>query len=76
MMQIVAFDRGTYWEVIADYSGSPRHAALIEPVWKAEYANSPSYTAMRASQPGAVAMIGPVGVGKWLKDWSGPYVPA
>ena len=74
MKQIVAFDRGTYWEVIADYSGSPRHAKLLGPVWAAEYANSPSYADMRNSQVGAVAMMAPVGLGKWLKDWSAPYV--
>lgn len=74
MKNVVVVDRGDYWEVFGDYSGSPRHAALSEPKWKAEYETHPSYTAMRASQAGSFAMTAPVGVGKWLKDWSGPYM--
>ena len=76
MRQVVAIDRGNHWEVIADYSQSPRHAGLIGPVWAAEYTNSPSYKAMRDSQPGSVAILAPVGTGKWKKDWSAKYVPA
>jgi hypothetical protein len=76
MRQVVAIDRGDYWEVIGDYSLSPRHASLIGPVWAAEYANSPGYKDMRDSQLGSVAIMAPVGVGKWKKDWSSPYVPA
>ncbi len=74
MKPVVAIDRGAYWEVIADYSGSSKHAAMVEPVWKAEYANDPGYRAMRDSQVGSKAIFAPVGTGKWLKDWSGPYI--
>lgn len=73
MKQVVAFDRGTYWEVIGDYSGSPRHSTLSGAAWANEFANDPGYADMRASQPGAVAILAPRGLGKWQKDWSGPY---
>jgi hypothetical protein len=75
MKNVVVIDRGDYWEIFGDYSGSPRHAALTEPQWKAEYQNHPSYAAMRASQLGSFAIAAPVGAGKWLKDWSRRYVP-
>jgi hypothetical protein len=75
MRQVVAFDRTDYWEVIGDYSGSPRHASLSASAWQNEFATHPSYAQMRATQQGAVGMLSPCGVGKWLKDWSGPYVP-
>jgi hypothetical protein len=73
MKQVVLFDRGDHWEVIADYSGSSRHLMMSELEWKKEYAGS-SYLAMRISQTAAVARCAPRGIGKWLKDWSGPYV--
>lgn len=76
MPHTVYIDRTEYWEVIADYSGSPRHANLTEAAWRSEYETNPSYARMRTSFPGSVAGITPKGVGKWLKDWSGPYVAA
>jgi len=76
MKPVVLFDRTDHWEVIVDYSGSPRHAALSEMEWTNEYSNHPSYAAMRASQPGSFAMMAPQGAGKWKKDWSGPWTPA
>lgn len=73
MKQVAIFDRGDHWEVIADYSLSPRHASLSEEQWKSEFAG-PGYEAMRTSQPGLVAAHAPKGIGKWKKDWSGPHV--
>ena len=74
MPHIVYKDNGTHWLVIADYSGSPRHAALTEAQWIAEYTTHAAYAGMREANPGAVAGIKPKGVGKWTKDWAQPYV--
>ena len=73
MKQVAMFDRGDHWEIVADYSLSPRHGALSEAQWKAEFAG-PAYEAMRTSQPGLVAAHAPKGLGKWKKDWSAPHV--
>lgn len=75
MPHTVLFDRTTHWEVIGDYSRSPRIAVLSKTQWQNEYATNLDFAAMRSSQPGSVADITPQGVGKWKKDWSGPYLP-
>lgn len=75
MKKTVYVDRGDHYEVIADYSGSPRHTSLTAAQWKAEYANHASYARMRESQPGSVAGETPRGTGKWKKDWSGRWTP-
>lgn len=76
MPHTVLFDRGTHWEVIGDYSGSPRISALSKASWQNEYTNSPDFAAMRSSQVGAVADVTPHGTGKWKKDWTAPYAEA
>lgn len=73
---VVLIDRGNHWEVIGDYSGSPRHASLKPDQWVREYENDLSYRAMRASQPAAIAATAPRGAGRWKKDWSVRYVPS
>lgn len=75
MPHVVYVDRGDHFEIISDYSRSPRHASLNEGEWKSEFANSPSYEGMRKTQNSPVAAIAPKSGGKWKKDWSGPYVP-
>lgn len=74
MKPVVMIDRGDHWDVIADYSASSRHSYLAPEQWQLEFLG-PSYAAMRASQPGAVAAMVSHGCGKWKKDWSGPYAP-
>lgn len=74
MPHTVFVDRGDHFDVIVDYSGSVRHAALSEVAWQNEYTTSPSYQAMRDSQVGSTAAVTPKGCGKWLPDWSGPFV--
>lgn len=75
-MHTVYIDRGDHFEVIADYSGSPRHASLSPAQWQDEYTNGASYQEMRNSQIGSVAGVTPKGTGKWEKDWSAKYVPS
>lgn len=75
-MHTVFVDRGDHFDVLADYSGSPRHAALTATEWQNEYFTHPSYLNMRTTQVGSVADVTPKGVGKWEKDWSARYVPA
>lgn len=74
-MHTVLIDRGDHFEVIADYSGSARHAALSKADWQNEYSTHSSYLAMRQTQVNSVADITPKGVGKWEKDWSSNYIP-
>ena len=76
MNKLVMIDRGDHFEVIGDYNGSPRIRALTPEAWKKEYAEDASFAAARNSQAGSFADVGPVSIGKWKKDWSGPYVPA
>lgn len=76
MNKLVMIDRGDHFEVIGDYTGSPRIRALTPEAWKKEYAEDPSFAKSRDSQLGSFADVAPVSVGKWKKDWSGPYVPA
>lgn len=75
MKRVVMIDRGDHYEVIGDYSLSPRHACLSSEEWSKEFASHPSYERMRLEQKGAVAGIFPRGTGKWTKDWSARYVP-
>lgn len=69
MKHVVLFDRGEYWDVIADYSGSPRHASMSPIEWENDF-QSESFRSMRESQEGAFAAIAPKGCGKWTKDWA------
>jgi hypothetical protein len=73
MRKVVLVDRGDHFHVLGDYTGSARIAALTPEAWKAEYESHPSFESTRASQPGSFAEVTPVGVGKWKKDWSGPF---
>ena len=73
MNPVVMSDKDDHWSVIADYSGSPRHSAMSQEEWEAEF-NGEEYSAMKGSHPGSIAAVIPVGVGKWKKDWSGPYL--
>ncbi len=75
MRQVVVVDKGDYWHIIADYSSSQRHSPLSALEWQNEYATHPSYAAMRSSQPGSTGILSKFGVGRWKKDWSGPWVP-
>lgn len=72
MPHVVMIDRGDHWHVIADYSGSFRHATLSAEQWKLEFSR-PEYDPMRKSEPGMIAAVAPLGAGRWKKDWSGPY---
>lgn len=75
MAHIVWISRGSYSEVIADYSGSPRHAALNYNAWQTEYNSGAAYSQMRTDHPGSQAdVVDNVTIGKWKTDWSGPYV--
>ncbi len=74
MGPILYVDRGSYNLVIADYSGSPRHRAMTEDQWVAEYRADPSYDSIRTSNPKAIPVVREASVGPWKKDWSGPYV--
>lgn len=74
MPHTVRIDHGDHYEIIADYSLSPRHARLSAEQWRVEYDTDPSYAAMRKSHPGSIAGIVPKGVGRWKKDWSALYV--
>lgn len=75
MAHTVLFDRTTHWEVVGDYSRSPRIASLSKSQWQSEYATGLDFADMRSSQAGSFADITPQGIGKWKKDWSGPYLP-
>lgn len=72
MAKVVLIDRGDHWEVIGDYSRSPRIASMSEVQWQACF-DGAEFTAMKDSQPGAVATEAPRGIGKWTKDWSSKY---
>lgn len=74
MAKVVLIDRGDHWEVIGDYSRSPRIGIMTEAQWQ-ECFDGSEFETMKESQPGAVAAEAPNGTGKWLKDWSGKYVP-
>lgn len=74
MGNVVLIDRGDHWEVIGDYSRSPRIAALSEAEW-ASYFDGPEFQSMKETQVGSIATSAPQGIGKWLKDWSARYTP-
>lgn len=74
MPHTVYADNGDHYFVFGDYSGSKRHLQLSEVQWQSEYANDAAYQEMRDGAPGSVAGVTPMGVGRWKKDWSGPYV--
>lgn len=69
MFHVVMADRDDHWQVVADYSKSPRHRAMSEAVWKREFSGA-AYGAMRQSDLALVAAIAPKGIGRWKKDWS------
>lgn len=75
MPHVVMIEREDHCEVVADYSGSPRHVTMTEVEWQEEYTLSPCYKSMRESMPGSAALIAPRGCGKWKKDWSARFVP-
>lgn len=72
MAKVILIDQGDHWEVIGDYSRSPRIAAMSEVQWQACF-DGPEFETMKDSQPGAVAAEAPHGIGKWAKDWSEKY---
>ena len=70
MPHTVYLDAGDHWHVLADYSGSPRHAALPEETWTAEFSTDAAYEQTRSVYPGARTGITPRGIGRWSKDWA------
>lgn len=70
MPHTVYLDKESYYQVVGDYSGSPRHSALSEEAWKLEFERDPAYAGMKKAYPEAVAGITPQGIGLWTKDWT------
>lgn len=70
MPHTVYVEKADHWQVIGDYSGSPRHSSLTEEAWKREFGTNEAYALMRKTHPDAIAGVTPKGVGCWTKDWA------
>lgn len=73
MFKTVYVDRGSHYEILACYEGSPRHRQLTQEQWALEYATHPGYESMRKAVPGSVGGVTPRKLGRWDKEWKTPY---